>query len=228
MGDLELSHPHPEWPTRTDPGDRAESAASGGCAKSVESGGCAESAESGDCSESGDCPESTESGDCPECDGYHDCGPVAVVYNKETAQTLHAEVDLEVQVAVVQVAVDAEERTQTILVYVRTRPRTNLGTPPWVKSPRLERGTDPATDCFAYWPTLLSMSYAKLSSHEVVLREERCNAGRAECPLLLAGEVVHTQTDASLDPQDAIRHTQTTTKEQRCHTPQDDHATRPV
>ncbi|RYQ83239.1 hypothetical protein Ahy_B10g101886 [Arachis hypogaea] len=183
---------------RIDPSDCVESVESGGC---PESGDCADSAESGGCAESGDCPESggcadsAESGDCPECDGYHDCGPVAVVYNKETAQTLHAEVDPEVQVVVVQVAVDVEERTPTISADVHTSPRTNPGTPPSVKSPRLEGGAATATDYFSCWPTPLSMPHAKLSSHEATLREERCNAGLVECPLLRMGEVVHTQTE---------------------------------
>ncbi|RYR02465.1 hypothetical protein Ahy_B06g081252 [Arachis hypogaea] len=56
--------------------------------------------------------------------------PVATVCNKETDQTLHAEVDLEVQVAVVLVAdMDTKERALTISAYVRTSPHTNPSTP---------------------------------------------------------------------------------------------------
>ncbi|KAL4275116.1 hypothetical protein AHAS_Ahas20G0075000 [Arachis hypogaea] len=42
---------------------------------------------------------------CGDCHGYHDCGLVAVVYNKETAQTLHTKVVPKV-LAMVLVAVD--------------------------------------------------------------------------------------------------------------------------
>ncbi|RYQ84626.1 hypothetical protein Ahy_B10g104071 [Arachis hypogaea] len=49
-----------------------------------------------------------------------------------------------------------------------------------------------------------------------------------ECPLLVAGDVVHTQTDALLGSQGAIRYIRTITMEQRCHTPQDVHVTHRV
>nr|XP_025648015.1 uncharacterized protein LOC112742994 [Arachis hypogaea] len=94
------------------------------CAESAENGGCPERDGCAESAESGGCAESVESGGCPECDGYHDCRPVAVVYNKESAQTLHAEV------AVGQVAVDDEERTPSISTDVRRSVCTNPGTPP--------------------------------------------------------------------------------------------------
>ena len=179
---------------------------------------CAESAESGGCA------ESVESGGCPECDGYHDCRPVAVVYNKESAQTLHAVGQVAVgEVAMGQVAVDDEERRPSISTDVHRSVRTKPDTLPSGKNPRSEGSADPAIDCVACWPTLLSMAHAKLSSHEAALCEERGNAGPVECPLLLAGEAVRTQTDASLSSQDAIRHNQMTIMEQRCHITQGVH-----
>ncbi|RYR50341.1 hypothetical protein Ahy_A07g036935 [Arachis hypogaea] len=93
--------------------------------------------------ESGGCAETAENGGCSECDGYHDCRPVAVVYNKKTAQTLHAKV-AEGEVVVGQVAVDDEERIPSISTDVRRSACTNPGTQPSVKNPRSEGGAGPA------------------------------------------------------------------------------------
>ncbi|KAL4322022.1 hypothetical protein AHAS_Ahas14G0168900 [Arachis hypogaea] len=124
-----------------EPGGCAESS---GCAESAKSGGCAKSGGYADCAYYADCAHYADCDvcddclrrgrrigrggwtHCGECDGYHDFGSVAVVYNKETAQTLHAEVDLEVQVAIVLVAdMDDEECAPTISSYVHTSPHTN-------------------------------------------------------------------------------------------------------
>ncbi|RYQ80105.1 hypothetical protein Ahy_Scaffold1g106732 isoform A [Arachis hypogaea] len=139
------------------------------CTRRNDRGHCAEN---GGCSERGGCAQSAESGDWPESE--HDCRPVAVVYNKESAQTLHAEV------AVGQVAVDDEERRPSISTDVHRSVRTNPDTLPSGKNPRSEGGADPAVDCVACWPTPLSMPHAKLSSHVATLHVERRNADQLE------------------------------------------------